>query len=242
MTVRLLVERNGDREGVVFKVSDTGIIKYYIISGYQFIQRSNDNDWSSILGVGIAENHLSNIFQRFHRVESHSYHEGTGIGLALVKEFVTRHGGEISVKSQLNVGSTFPLVWFPSGSDHLPQKQVYLKSKRDEHEQVNLDINLYLYECMQRVQESESESSSQRQSKEDDQLGNSPMQIDNESLSSTSSPRPDEWSALRMKPSDIDFENTRKYILVVDDNSDMRYVHINMNLVLLYLPECKHLW
>ena len=73
-------------------------------------------------------------------------------------------------------------------------------------------------------------------------MENSPMQIDNESLSSTSSPRPDEWSALRMKPSDIDFENTRKYILVVDDNIDMRYVHINMNLVLLYLPECKHLW
>ena len=110
MTVRLLVERNGDREGVVLEVSDTGIIKHYIIS---FIE-SNDNDWSSILGVGIAENHLSNIFQRFHRVESHSYHEGTGIGLALVKEFVTQHGGEISVKSQLNVGSTFR-VWFLSG-------------------------------------------------------------------------------------------------------------------------------
>ena len=88
---------------------------------------------------------------------------------------------------------------------------------------------------MQRVQESK--SSSQRQSKEDDQY--SPMQIDNESLSSTPSPRLDEWC---MKPSDIEFGNTRKYILVVDDNIDMRYVHINMNLVLLYLPECKHLW
>ncbi|CAG8540921.1 6752_t:CDS:10 [Paraglomus occultum] len=201
VTVRLLVERNGNKEGVVLEVSDTG--------------------------VGIADNHLSNIFQRFYRVESQqsrSHYEGTGIGLALVKEFVTRHGGEISVKSQLNVGSTFR-VWLPSGSDHLPRKQVYLKSKRDEsklnaeyREQINLNINLYLYECMQRVRESE--SSSPQTSEGDYQ--HSPMQIDYESLSFTSSPRADERSALRMKPSDVEFEATRKYILVVDDNADMR--------------------
>ena len=186
------------------------------------------------LGIGIAEKDLSNIFQRFYRVgsqQSHCYDEGTGIGLELVNEFVARHGGEISVKSQVNVGTTFR-VWFPSGSDHLPRQQVYFKSNRDGtkfnaeyKEQINLNINLY--ECMQRVQESES---NQRQSNDDQ---HDPMQIDNESLSSTSSPRLDEWSALRMKPGDVEFENTRKYILVVDDNTDMRYVH--MNLVLLHL-------
>ena len=65
MTVRLLVERNGDREGVVLEVSDTGIIKYYIISGCQFMQSNNDNDWSSILGVGIAENLPSRVNQLY---------------------------------------------------------------------------------------------------------------------------------------------------------------------------------
>ena len=234
VTVRLAVERNGDREGIVLEVSDTGIVN--IISGCQFILSSNDNDRSSFLGVGILEEHLSCIFQRFYRVESqqsHGHHEGTGVGLALVKECVARHDGEISVKSQVNVGTTFR-VWIPSGYDHLPQQQVYFKSKREkskfdaEYEnQINLNINLYLHERMQREQESESN----QQPKEDDQHG-----IDNESLSSTSSPRLDEWSALHMEPSYVEFENTRKYILVVDDNADMRYVHL-----ILFLMRCYNI-
>ena len=135
----------------------------------------------------------------------------------------------------MNVGTTFR-VWIPSGYDHLPQQQVYFKSNRDKSKpdadyenQINSNISLYLYERMQRLQESESN----QLPKEDDQ--HSPMQTDSESsssTSSTSSPRLDEWSALHMEPSYVEFESTRKYILVVDDNNDMRYVH--MNLVLLY--------
>ncbi len=66
-------------------------------------------------GVGISPKELENIFKRFSRVESSSHHiQGTGIGLTLVKEILSRHDGHITVESKLNVGSEFiiqlPLV------------------------------------------------------------------------------------------------------------------------------------
>lgn len=67
-------------------------------------------------GIGIASEELPRIFERFHRVESAAArtHEGTGIGLALVRELVTLLGGSISVESQPGVGSIFT-VTLPKG-------------------------------------------------------------------------------------------------------------------------------
>jgi len=60
-------------------------------------------------GVGIAVNALPHIFDRFYQVDdSHTrQQEGTGIGLALVKGLVDVHRGEISVRSEIGVGTTF---------------------------------------------------------------------------------------------------------------------------------------
>lgn len=63
-------------------------------------------------GVGIPEKQLSRIFDRFHQVDpsaTRSY-EGTGIGLALVKELVDLHGGRIDVESREGIGTTFSLL------------------------------------------------------------------------------------------------------------------------------------
>jgi signal transduction histidine kinase/DNA-binding NarL/FixJ family response regulator len=60
-------------------------------------------------GIGLAAEHIERVFERFQQVDS-SYtrqFEGTGIGLALVKEFAAAMGGEASVESQVGVGSTF---------------------------------------------------------------------------------------------------------------------------------------
>ncbi|MEV2240501.1 SpoIIE family protein phosphatase [Micromonospora sp. NPDC049891] len=76
-------------------------------------------------GVGIDERELPHVFERFHRVpgvRSRS-HEGTGIGLALVRELAEMHGGQVSATSQIDVGSTF-VVTIPFGAGHLPAERV----------------------------------------------------------------------------------------------------------------------
>ncbi|HYZ82653.1 MAG TPA: SpoIIE family protein phosphatase, partial [Solirubrobacteraceae bacterium] len=79
-------------------------------------------------GSGIEPEEMARLFQRFHRVRSvaRSY-EGTGIGLALVKELTQLHGGEVSATSTLGEGSEFT-VTVPFGSGHLPADQVYAES------------------------------------------------------------------------------------------------------------------
>lgn len=59
-------------------------------------------------GFGIAEKDLPYIFDRFYRVENDT-HQGSGVGLALVKELVTIWKGKIEVKSKIKVGTTFNL-------------------------------------------------------------------------------------------------------------------------------------
>ncbi|MFC6169798.1 two-component system histidine kinase PnpS [Loigolactobacillus jiayinensis] len=66
----------------------------------------NDN------GLGIAADDQVRIFERFYRVDkARSHHQGgTGLGLAIVKELVMALGGQVHLKSQLGVGSTFTVI------------------------------------------------------------------------------------------------------------------------------------
>jgi signal transduction histidine kinase len=72
-------------------------------------------------GVGIAPTELPLLFERFHRVKGAKSrtHEGTGIGLALVQELVSLHGGIVSIESTEGLGSTFTAT-IKSGTGHLP--------------------------------------------------------------------------------------------------------------------------
>jgi two-component system sensor histidine kinase SenX3 len=62
-------------------------------------------------GIGIPENEKDRIFERFYRVDPARSRQsgGTGLGLSIVKHVATKHGGEVSVWSVENVGSTFSL-------------------------------------------------------------------------------------------------------------------------------------
>ncbi|MEK8107572.1 ATP-binding protein [Micromonospora sp. M12] len=76
-------------------------------------------------GTGIVPDELPHVFERFHRVAGARArtHEGTGIGLALVRELVEMHGGEVGLTSRVDEGSTFT-VTIPFGSGHLPVDRV----------------------------------------------------------------------------------------------------------------------
>jgi signal transduction histidine kinase len=76
-------------------------------------------------GVGIAAEDLPRVFDRFHRIEHTRARtqEGSGIGLALVRELVAMHGGSVDATSDIGRGTTFT-VTIPAGSAHLPPGQI----------------------------------------------------------------------------------------------------------------------
>ncbi|HNP28432.1 MAG TPA: ATP-binding protein [Nitrospirales bacterium] len=71
-------------------------------------------------GIGIPHEQLERIFNRFSQVEGASTRlfEGTGIGLALVREIIQLHGGTITVESKLGEGSIFTMT-LPRGAASL---------------------------------------------------------------------------------------------------------------------------
>ncbi|MBL9138760.1 MAG: response regulator [Verrucomicrobiales bacterium] len=94
------VKLNGYRDGeaAVFEVTDTG--------------------------MGIAPENLSQLFQRFWQADSsaHRKFQGAGIGLALVKELVEAHGGEVAARSEVGRGTTMTVrlpIGFESMSESL---------------------------------------------------------------------------------------------------------------------------
>lgn len=82
-------------------------------------------------GVGIPQEQLPHVFQRFHRVRGTRARteEGAGIGLALVHELVQLHHGRIRVRSEPGRGSTFT-VWIPEIRERAASPQAEAASPR----------------------------------------------------------------------------------------------------------------
>ena len=76
-------------------------------------------------GIGIPKDDLPLVFDRFHRVRDTPGHvqEGSGIGLAMVQDYVKIHGGTVSVESEPGQGSCFR-VRIPAGLAHLPPEKI----------------------------------------------------------------------------------------------------------------------
>ncbi len=83
-------------------------------------------------GIGIVKDDLPMIFDRFYQTNEKQY-RGTGLGLALSKEYIQLHKGEILVKSEINKGSRF-IVRLPiTQLNAIPEQSITVQDKNIEH-------------------------------------------------------------------------------------------------------------
>src|SRR5215218_5913437 len=61
-------------------------------------------------GVGISEDQLPLVFERFYRADAARVEDGVGLGLSIARQIAEAHGGTLEVRSKLSVGSTFVLL------------------------------------------------------------------------------------------------------------------------------------
>lgn len=75
---------------------------------------------SARAAISIPAGHLERIFDRFYQVDGtmQRRYGGSGLGLALVKEIVEKHGGRVDVESEVGKGSTFT-IWLPAIEESL---------------------------------------------------------------------------------------------------------------------------
>ncbi len=75
-----------------------------------YIEEENSNFWTFAVkdnGIGISKEYQDRIFEIFRRLHAKKDYEGTGIGLALCKKIILRHGGKIWIESEPDKGATF---------------------------------------------------------------------------------------------------------------------------------------
>ena len=104
--------------------------KFTPTNGLVTLSLSEDENEVKIIvsdtGKGIAPERLSTIFDRY-QTSAHDnaeYKEGLGVGLAITKEYIELHGGNISVESEFGKGTTFT-VCLRKGKGHLSSLQIH---------------------------------------------------------------------------------------------------------------------
>ncbi len=102
-------------------------------------------------GIGIRQDQIEHLFERFRQAEGSANrgYEGTGLGLALVKELVEMHEGKITVKSTYGEGSIFS-IWLKTGKDHLPVPQIVEAQATIQTARASVelaDLEMELQEC-----------------------------------------------------------------------------------------------
>ncbi|CAB4429500.1 unnamed protein product [Rhizophagus irregularis] len=199
VTVKLSVKWVENKEVIVLEVSDTG--------------------------VGIPKEEIPKLFQRFYRIESRQSrsHEGTGIGLALIHELITRHGGGIQCNSELTKGTTFT-IWIPTGHEHLPPGRLLFQKDMKEGKgylgQENKlfdNKQLYLEEGLQWIQNNGPDSNEDAESPIDKMNVDEVEEIDHKGFFTGDLER-----SYPIEDDPIPLSGTKHVVLLADDNTDMR--------------------
>ncbi len=119
---------NPDRvEQLLINLTENAI-KYNVPGGSVTVQVFSNADEANVsisdTGIGIAEENLPRLFERFYRVDKGRSRQmgGTGLGLAIVKHIVRSMNGEIEVHSKLGQGTEF-LVTLPLAPKEQPEKE-----------------------------------------------------------------------------------------------------------------------
>jgi heavy metal sensor kinase len=112
---------NGDNRMIQRMISNLldNAVKYTFAGGKIEVAAQSDSQQSIQItvkdtGVGIAGEYLPHIFERFYRCDPSRSLTGTGLGLSFARAIARAHGGDITVTSNLNKGSTFTVI-LPSG-------------------------------------------------------------------------------------------------------------------------------
>ncbi len=110
------VKVHGDRERLTEAIKNIvdNAIKYNRPGGRVDIELEKKDGWAMIIlrdtGMGIPQDKLCRIFERFYRVEESRKIGGTGLGLSIAKSIIDAHRGRIEVESEPGVGTTFRVV------------------------------------------------------------------------------------------------------------------------------------
>jgi len=108
-----LVEADPQRVGQILRNLLSNALKHTPVEGNVCVSaRRHENEVEVVVedtGVGIAREHLPNLFKRFYRADPSRARAtgGTGLGLAIVEQLVHAHGGRVTVESEVGKGSRF---------------------------------------------------------------------------------------------------------------------------------------
>jgi signal transduction histidine kinase len=122
-----LLEADRDKVKQVILNLVSNAIKYNRPNGSVIINGNfTDVDISFTIqdtGLGIPEDALPHLFQKFYRVKEHEGKvSGTGLGLSICKQIVQGHNGRIEVKSKMGVGTSFT-IYLPRNARTIPRPE-----------------------------------------------------------------------------------------------------------------------
>lgn len=110
---QVFIEADGNQIGRVISNIVDNAIKYTPIKGRVNINLCKDNTFAKIVisdtGIGINEDELPRIFDRFYRIDKSRSSSGFGLGLSIAKSIVDAHKGKIEVESHADRGTIFTI-------------------------------------------------------------------------------------------------------------------------------------